>query len=254
MRRNRDAVQSLKPYLGNVETDPGEKDRYGAALHSAALGRPYTQLSFHAFTENEQYAYWKAVDRSGLLILKGKTLDEQTGFSWLSPAPLNFLDQVRNEASYATIYCLVGTSAWMQPGSEPPAHAVVSKMIWQLLERKPDLVGNPDRLGDVRNRIQMQSWRHPIPKEPCGLLLEMLSAVPKAYIVIDRIDRADCDPVAFINELLRVIERCPTIVKIFVVLGESFDSGFDMGALDLTGVGDKCFVVTMDQELRRPSA
>jgi hypothetical protein len=77
----------------------------------------------------------------------------------------------------------------------------------------------------------------------------MLTAFPRAYIVIDRIDRADCDPVAFVNELLRVIERCPTIVKIFVVLGESFDSGFDMGALDLTGVGDKCFIVTMDQEL-----
>jgi hypothetical protein len=248
MRRNRDAVQSLKPYFGNVETDPGEIDSYGAALHSAALERPYAQLDFPAFTENEQYAYWKAVDRSGLLILKGKTLDEQTGFSWLSPASLNVLDQVRNEAGYATIYCLVGTSAWMQPGSEPPAHAVVSKMIWQLLERKPDLVGNPDRLRDVRHRIQRSSWRRSTPREPCGLLLEMLSAVPRAYIVIDRIDRANCNPVVFVNELLRVIERCPTIVKIFVVLGESFDSGFDMGALNMTGVGDKCFVVTMDQE------
>jgi hypothetical protein len=254
MRRNRDAVHSLKPYFGNVETDPGEIDRYHASLHSAALGREYTQLNFRNLTENQQYAYWKAVDRSGLLILKGRTLDEQTGLSWLSPAAIKVLNLVRNEANYAIAYCLVGTSAWMQPGSEPPAHKVISKIIWQLLERKPDLVGNPDRLEDVRDRIQRQNWTHQIPKQPCGLLSELLSAFPKACIVIDRVDRADCDPVAFVNELLRVIEKCPTIVKIFVVLGDSFDSEFDMGALDLTGVGDKCFVVTMDQEVRRPTA
>jgi len=57
--------------------------------------------------------------------------------------------------------------------------------------------------------------------------------------------------VNFIDELLRVVAKTQTIVKIFVVLCETFAADFDERALDTSEGGDRCLIVTMDQTVRK---
>jgi hypothetical protein len=242
----------LRPYFGNVVVSADEIHRYQAALKDpGGTGKKYTQFDFSKLSNNPDYLSWKTSTHSGLFLLKGKTLNTRTGFSWLSPAALDVLSLVQTETEWITTYCLAGTSGWMEEDSRAQASLIISRIIWQLLEKKPDFIGDPDRLRSVQDRIQSENWTQTCPTLPCDLLIEFLAEFPKTYIIVDRIDRCQCYPVNFIDQLFRVVKESQKVVKIFVVLCESLARGFDDEALDRSGVEDKCYIVTLDQRVRK---
>jgi hypothetical protein len=250
MLRNQTAVLDLKPDLGDVEVRPDERLQYLAALEDpAGISEHYTRLDFGLFLKRREYISWVEADSSGLLLLKGRTLNDRSGFSWLSPAALRFLSFAENDKNFCTTHCLAETSAWSNPDSQPSAHLVISKIIWQLLNKKPDLVQDPRRLRDIRDRIKHNNWNQPCPKSLIDLLIELLSEFPRTYIILDRIDRCDCYSVNFLDELLRIIRECRTVLKIFVVLCETSANDFKDTALNKEGVKGKYHIITMDQRV-----
>jgi hypothetical protein len=239
----------LKDIMGDVEVRPAERFQYSAALEDpAGLSNRYSLFDFPGFSKTDKYISWQNSSTSCLLLLKGKTQNNQTGFSFLSPAALAVLKQVENNKDFNTTYCFVETSAWLKPGRVPYAYLVISKIIWQLLKQNPDLIQDPGRLRNIRNRIQHADWKKTCPKIPCDVLIELLSEIPKTYIILDRIDRCDCFSVNFLEQLFRVIRECQTVVKIFVVLCETSAKDFRETDLNTEGVRDKFLIVTTHQK------
>ncbi|KAH9204345.1 hypothetical protein DL95DRAFT_418332 [Leptodontidium sp. 2 PMI_412] len=251
IRSNKQAVIDLFKPLGNLTVNPEEIRQYrGSLTDPVNIGKKYIQFDFEKFSNDEPFKSWKASAESGLLLLKGKTHNTRTGFSWLSIAALDLIDDVNRDHDSYLVYCLVSTSVWMENNSKARATIVISKIIRQLLERKPVIVQDPARYFHLRDRFSSESWQVSR-KAPFDLLIELLTEFPKTYIILDRIDRCDYYHINFLDQLLRVIRECSTIVKIFVVLDENIGRGFDEKALDLSGVDDKIFVVTKDQDFRR---
>lgn len=130
-----------------------------------------------------------------------------------------------------------------------PSHIVISRLIWQLLEQKPELVRNPPSFETLQARIRSEEWRQPNPREPCKVLAEILAEFPMTHLVLDCIDHCVCTPATFIERLLEIVRDSKTTVKIFVVVGGF--KNFDIEDITLTTRGTTFHVVTMDQEKRK---
>jgi hypothetical protein len=248
--RDKQWLWRLHPYLGPIDVSTSERDEFRAALQDPSeTPKRLQNFNFEELCSNLEYSTWKAKTHSSLLLLRGETRNTRSGLSWLSLASLDLLDLLEKEDGHSIAYSFVKTTAWMTKEVLVPSHIVISRMIWQLLQQKPQILREPANFEALQNRVRSEEWQQPNPREPCRVLAEILAEFPKTYLVLDCIDYCVCSPVTFVERLLEVVRDSKTIVKIFVVIGGI--KTFDIEDVTITIPSDIFHVITMDQGKRK---
>lgn len=249
--RNRNAVEELGLLLGDVDVPPEELGRYRAALDDPAeMSRKYTRFDFDLLKRDEAFVSWKTSPESSLFLLKGRTMSDRSGLSWLSPAAINMIALVGAEKDCVVTYDLVNTSSWVSPGCEQGPNTVIAKIVWQLLNQQPQIMEETNLVRALRSQCQELGAQRKVSKESFQLLSHLLSKFPKIYVIIDRLDRCKCDPVSFIDHMMELIVKTTSILKIFIVLCQSSSPSFDAEALEDAPPCQR-HIVTMDQNMKK---
>jgi hypothetical protein len=240
----------LHPHFGPIDVSSTERDDFRAVLQDPSeTPKKLQKFDFAELCSNLEYSSWKAATHSSLLLLRGTTRNTRSGLSWLSLASLDLLDLLQKENCHSIAYSFVKTSAWMTKEVLVPSHIVISRLIWQLLEQKPQILRNPASFEILQTRIRSEDWQQPNPREPCRVLAEILAEFPRTYLVLDCIDYCTCSPATFVERLLEVVRDSKTIVKIFLVMGGF--KNFDIEDITLTKPSNIFHVITMDQGKRK---
>jgi hypothetical protein len=101
------------------------------------------------------------------------------------------------------------------------AHVALSHIILQILEARRELATKAGFLERLENLTGGDSWKDEDPIEPCTVLKGLLSDIPCTYIILDRIDRCSCSARRLFERLLDIADGISTVVKVFIILGES---------------------------------
>ena len=155
------------------------------------------------------------------MLVHGKTAVTKTGYSWLSPAILQLITQLRSQKQ-RVIFGLCQVESFME--KDVPAYAVLSSLISQLLEENTSILRDDTRYQKLTRSFSDPAWRAHQPKMPFTVLQELLNLSPDTYILLDRVDRIRGEAHAFMNSLVSLIRNCKSKVRIFVVASSN---GYD---------------------------
>jgi len=203
----------------------------------SSMSPVYHNFEYDSLKTTAEFQNWLSLDHSSLLLLKGRTCNSRSSEnSWLSLAAIDLF------MSRATSHDATGVFCRVRFGME--AHQVLWMIICQYLEIKPELAQE-----DIRAQRSSEAWKHAEPKEPCSMLSKVLESFPSTVIVIDRLDRCECDGVIFLHSLLETVQNSRAVFKLFVVFEESSPSRkLSQEDIDVWGDNDHFQVLNIDQK------
>jgi hypothetical protein len=185
----------------------------------------YQSFNFDLLLSHPSYIRWKETNQSSVLILRGKTIAQRDGHSWLSRSIL-WLSKELKDCGPLTYF--VQTDPWRH--SAPPAHLVLTNIIWQLLKSKPKVLTEPGVKIDIEQEMQHTRWKAKKPQSPCEILTKLLGFSPTTYIIIDRLDRCNCSFDTLLPILLNMVKDATAVIKMFIVAdddGSNLDQHVD---------------------------
>ncbi|KAJ5273622.1 hypothetical protein N7478_008747 [Penicillium angulare] len=200
---------------------PSQVDPFTNKIYTKALQEPsgspkhYRRFTFDLLLSEPTYVRWKETNKSSLLILKGRTISQRDGHSWLSLSILGLIDNLK---PWGPISYFVQTDPWQH--CAPPAYLVLTNIIWQLLKSKPEILAKPGIKTDIEEEMQHTRWQAKLPLDPCKVLTRLLSFFPTTYILLDRLDRCSCSFDNLLDILLNVVKEATSVVKIFAIVDE----------------------------------
>ena len=147
--------------------------------------------------------------------------EESYRASWLSPAILQLIKQQRAQKQHM-IFGLCQVEPFME--KDVPAHAVLSNLVSQLLDANVSILRDDTRYQDLSRAFCDPAWRTNNAMLPVTVLQELLNLSPNMHILLDRVDRIQGDPYAFMNSLVSLIKDCKSKIKIFLVASSN---GYD---------------------------
>ncbi|KAH7364932.1 hypothetical protein BKA65DRAFT_533426 [Rhexocercosporidium sp. MPI-PUGE-AT-0058] len=252
---NEERVQQIKELLKVKEQSSSQlKDYEDDLRYPLFVPKKYILFKMQMLERQPSFQDFQRGSGSGLLILKGHTLRmgrDDSDRCWLSTAAFNVAHLSHTMKDVVTVcYYLEPKENTVE---DVPAERVISHIIWQLLDKRPDLTWDIKRLADLRNSVQGKHWKEKDPEQPCRILRSLLDGVPDTLIILDRIDRCTCRPRELILRLLELVEGVKTRVRILAIFGEGAKPDFDEG--DDNFIEHKSiFIVTLDQKIRTPTS
>ena len=169
----------------------------------------YDQLS-----QEKSYRLWESSRVSCMMLVHGRTAATRTGYSWLSPAILQLITQLRAQEQ-RVIFGLCQVEPFME--KDVPAYAVLSSLISQLLEANASILRDDIQYQELSRIFSDPAWRTHQPKIPFAILQELLLFFPDIYILLDRVDRIRGEAYGFMNSLVSLIKDCKSRVKILLI-------------------------------------
>ena len=176
--------------------------------------RRISPLNAELVMQEDVFMKWETQRRSALMVLYGRTAVTRTDLSWLSPMIFYLVDRYRGSKQTVACHCC-HDPVFMDRVT--PAYAVISNIIYQLLEAHPSLLRDQTRYQRIYERISEPEWRATPPKTPFSLLGELLNEFTSAYILLDRIDRINGELYRFMEPLAQLIKNHKCKVKILVL-------------------------------------
>ena len=155
------------------------------------------------------------------MVVHGRTAATKTGYSWLSPAVLQLITQLRAKKQ-PVVFGFCQVEPFME--KDVPAYAVLSSLISQLLEANTSILRDDTRYQKLSRSFSDPAWRTHQPKMPFAVLQELLNLSPDMYILLDRVDRIRGEAHGFMNSLVSLIRDCKSRVKILLVASSN---GYD---------------------------
>ena len=156
-----------------------------------------------------------------MMLVHGKTAVTKTGYSWLSPAILQLITQLRTQKQ-RVIFGLCQVEPFME--KDLPRYAVLSSLISQLLEINASILRDDTRYQKLIRTFSDPVWRTHQPKVPFVVLQELLNLSPDMYILLDRVDRIRGNAHDFLNSLVSLIKECKSRIKILLIASSN---GYD---------------------------
>ena len=181
----------------------------------------FRAFNYDRLAEEESYRAWDKSRMSCMMLLHGRTAATRTGYSWLSPAFLQLIQQQRAQKQHV-IFGLCQVQPFME--RDVPAHAVLSNLIYQLLEANVSILRDDTRYQDLRRTFCDPAWRTNHARLPFTVLQELLNLSPNVHILLDRVDRVQGDAYALMDSLVSLIKDCKSRIKIFLVASSN---GYD---------------------------
>ena len=156
-----------------------------------------------------------------MMLVHGRTAATKTGYSWLSPAVLQLIAQLRTQDK-RVIFGLTQVEPFME--KDVPAYAVLSSLISQLLEANASILRDDTRYQKLSRTFCDPAWRAHQPKMPFAVLQELLNLSPEMYILLDRVDRIRGEAYGFMYSLVSLIKDCKSRIKILLIASSN---GYD---------------------------
>lgn len=225
-QRNRERISPLKfklvPYDSRLDCYNEWSPGY---LNSLAWPKKYEKFDFSMISASAEFINWREARQSELLLLHGHS-HLNSGYHWLSAASFHLLDMLKQESGktgHAPLFAFLHPDPWLSDFAHVPQQEVISLLIWQLLEQFPEISENTSLFEMNEARMQREEWLEDDCSEQYHVLAQRLSQRSETYIILDRLDSCDCPVDTFVQKLLGIVGSCATVVKIFVVVGGSFD-------------------------------
>ena len=156
-----------------------------------------------------------------MMLVHGRTAATKTGYSWLSPATLQLITQLRAQKQ-RVIFGLCQVEPFME--KDVPAYAVLSSLISQLLEANTSILRDDTRYQKLSLTFSDSTWRTHQPELPFAVLQELLDLSPDMYILLDRVDRIRGEAYCFMNSLVSLTKDCKSRIKILLTASSN---GYD---------------------------
>ena len=231
-----------------------------AMLDPSTRSKKYEQLSLQALQEKHEFQAWHTSEVSGLFLLHGTTLNPRSGFSWLSPAALDFVHALRDGTletrPKSMVLCAVAhDTAWSPPRAKTASYAIISQILLSALEQQTSCLLDVTKFSRLKSSIEDPGYKDAVPRLPCQLLSETIDCDPPpiTYVVLDRIDACSCGTSTFLEVLLEVVVNCKSTVKVFAVVGGL--GNFDAQDITAAANGEKMFrAVRLDQKVNKKGA
>ena len=193
------------------------------ALHKS--GSFMTMEMLHA---NEAYQHWQTSGHSCLLVLSGqnRTGDNSTTLSWLSPAAVLTIENLRRSEKCVAYYCCQ-VDYTMSDRRCPPLQEIMACLVYQIVTLRPTLVQtgsyrieaaiSSNTWRDVDEEIALEAMR------ACLIdLLSLFEPEEEITLVLDRVDRCSSGDETLsgqvlLTQLLELVLAAPCILKILIV-------------------------------------
>ena len=172
-------------------------------------------------SQEKPYHLWESSRASCMMLVHGRTAATKTGYSWLSPAVLQLVAQLRAQ-NQRVIFGLSQVEPFME--KDVPAYAVLSSLISQLLEANASILRDDIRYQKLSRTFCDPAWRAHLPKMPFAVLQELLNLSPDMYILLDRVDRIRGEAYGFMNSMVSLIKDCKSRIKILLIASSN---GYD---------------------------
>ena len=250
----------LQRALGSKAQTTEDLTRYrNAMLDPSTRSKKYEQLDLEALRKKNEFQAWHTSAVSSLFLLYGTTLNARSGFSWLSPAALDFVQALRDGTFKAQdnsmILCVMAhDTAWHTSQATIESHMIISKVILSALEQQTSFVMDGTRFSRLKDLIDHPNYKDAVPRLPCQILSEIIEYDPTlvTYVVLDRIDACNCNTSTFLERLLEVVSESKATVKVFAVVGGLGD--FDVRDITATGKRERFHAVRLDQRISKTGA
>ena len=156
-----------------------------------------------------------------MMLVHGRTAATKTGYSWLSPAILQLITQLRSK-NQRVIFGLGQVEPYME--KDVPVYAVLSSLISQLLQANASVLRDDTRYQKLSRCFGDPAWRSHQPEMPFVVLKELLNLSPDIYILLDRVDRIREEAYGLMHSLVSLIRNCKSRIRILLIASSN---GYD---------------------------
>ncbi|KAL9126195.1 MAG: hypothetical protein Q9217_004724 [Psora testacea] len=198
-----------------------------------------------------EYLQWRANKYSCILRLSGHTSTEPTGLCWLSNTVPGLVEKLRLEGQHV-VFHLTQRQHWMQ--DDVPVQEIVSSIIYQLLQLKPQTLHDRKWFDELHRRLKRDAWCTDLTLL-CKTLVMVLEEFEVTNIILDRIDRGMCSGRSprFIERLLEALSASTCNTRILLVTNPATGLDWELDLSDDTK--KKCMyleIAQWDQEVITP--
>lgn len=174
---------------------------------SLGLAEEMGKVDFSRVSASPEFINWREDSRSEVLLLHGRS-HLNSGYHWLSAASLHLLEMVQQESrktGHALLFAFLHPDPWLSDFAHVPQQEVMSLLIWQLLEKFPEVSENTSLFEMIQAKMQQEEWLEEDCTEQYDVLTQLLSQRPETYIILDRLDSCDCPVDTFVQKLLDIV-------------------------------------------------
>jgi hypothetical protein len=246
MRANRERISplrtKLKPYDARFDDWKAYADKF---LHPMSWPKQWEVFDFSVVADHPNYQEWCNEQSSQVLLLQGRNR-LRSGYHWLSAAPLKYIQSHEQEGG-RPLFVFLHPDPYLTEDVHVPQPTIISLLIWQFLERFPEVSEDTSFFEDVQSRIDGNEWVEEDCSEQYQLLADLLSRRPVTHVIIDRLDSCTCPVDTFVQNLLSLCAKVTGVVKFMVVVG-----GKTMGAEDIVSKEKaRLRIIERDQQKRK---
>ena len=171
-------------------------------------------LNIDDVLNDSAFDHWDRNPESCIMLLRGSTVVTNVDYSWLSPVIFHLIGRYHAQGRTVVFNCC---HTRLHMDKDTPIHAVISSLVYQLLEAKKSVLQDRSRFQELKQNFSDSQWQANRPELPFAILHELLNAFQEVYILLDRVDRIKGDADRFMKHLLVLIEKCNCKIKVFLV-------------------------------------
>ncbi len=173
-----------------------------------------TPLNIDRLMRNRSVKEWEENRKGCMLLLFGRTENTYTDYCWLSPAVFHLINLYRGQNRVVIFHCC-HDRVFME--SDTQAQAVLSSLVYQLLQAKAMILRDQPRYQELYRRFSDPMWRAFPLKMPFIVLGELLNEFPEVYMLLDRVDRIKGQADRFLDPLTDMMKKSKCVIKVFLV-------------------------------------
>ena len=209
------SLSVLKGLLLPDGHDPSDTlERYSSEVREAFKNPGRLKLlNVDQLMQETTFRQWEDSRKSCMMLLRGRTAFTARDYSYLSPATFHLIDLYRTQGRHVIFNCC-HDRIFMSP--DTPAHAVLSSLVYQMLQTHSSVLRDHVRFEDLRRRFAEPTWRSPSPKAAFAVLGDLLEMSPEVYILLDRVDKIKGEPDRFMDPLINLVKFSKCKLKVFL--------------------------------------
>ena len=212
----KERLEILKARLLPNCFDPhAELERYSSAVLETFKNPVRIQnLNVNRVVEDPAFSRWENSRKSSLMLLHGTTAITRGDYSWLSPSVFHLITHYQQQGKTVLFHCC-HNSVFME--KDTPIHAVISSLVYQVLESTPILLRDGSRFQEIMSKSSSPQWHESSSNDAWKVLQVLLGLVPEVYILLDRVDRILGSAYRFLSSLVNLIQSSHSMIKVFLV-------------------------------------
>ena len=221
-----DELQSLLNASGlGKETQEAQLASYRQLLANT-FEDDESQATLSGLERKEEYLCWQHNEHSCIMRLSGYKSTEPTGMCWLSNILPSLVEELRSKGHQVGFH-LTQRQHWMD--ERVPIQDIVSSIMLQLLQLRSQDLQQRKWFDDMYRMLRANDWSKDL-KSICNALVTILEGLGTTYIILDRVDRAQCSGKAprFVERLLEVLSTSNCHARILLITNPAAGTEWDI--------------------------